>query len=247
MRLDEQFAVRAFDGFLDKVGSAPALWSPGDEPPDRYLTVHGEKFAVEITEVMESVHLGNGSMPDRGVNAALLRFASEVESEAIKQRILSGQYLMSLEPIPRMAVHRDRLLTAALEYIGETVRLDVAEDALLESFENGAMIHIKKVSPKGQAVLHMTGPADAKWGGQIMHDISTLVPAAIALKSAKLANISLPKILLLIDGYVYARAEEWEASVNWAGRHSFHTIARVHSERQCQVLFSRDARWSAAA
>jgi len=186
-------------------------------------------------------------MPDRGVNAALLQFAAQLRSEAKRRKVLSGRYLISLEPIPRMAEHRDELMTRALEFLADTAGLSSTNDTQLASFDNGAVIHMKKLSPRGRDIFEMTGPADAKWGGQVLHEIAGLVQSAIRTKAAKLSKVRVPAVLLLVDRYIYASVEEWEASVNAAGPHSFHTIARIDADGQCQVLYSQDEHWARAA
>ncbi len=247
MRPDEEFAQRAFAEFLSRTGSEEVSWAPGDEPPDRYVTVDARRFAVEITQIMELVPLGTHSMPDHGVNEFLRRFAVSLEDEAKERGVLKGTYAVYLEPIPNFAAHREVLSEQVFHYLEATARDDSAQAATIGAFENHAMIHIEKFSSEGQHLHYMTGGADAKWPGQILHDLSTLIPSAVSLKAQRLSKFALPKILLLVDSYLYGKSEEWQAVINAIPQHPFHTIARVHNEHRCQILFSSDRRWYEAA
>ncbi|HTR21593.1 MAG TPA: hypothetical protein VMH88_12130 [Gemmatimonadales bacterium] len=247
MRPDEQFAQRAFHTFLANLGHSVIDWTPGNEPPDLLLTVDDQPFAVEITRVMEVISLGETSMPDQGVNQALLRFAEEIEGEAKEKAALTGNYIFYLEPIPDMANHRSRLKELAFAFFRRTATVDSAKPEMLASFDNGATIHIEKASASGSKLIAITGSADAKWGGQVIRDVSTLIQSAVLRKADKLSSLQLAKILLLIDEYSYGTSEEWQAAANWLRPHPFHTIVRVHEGAQCQVLFTRAARWRIAA
>ena len=247
MRPDEDFAQRAFHEHLVGLGLGSISWTPGTEPPDRYLTIGDQRFAVEITQIMEVVDLGSHAMPDHGVAQALARFGQDLEKEARKRGILHGSYAIYLEPIPHFKTRQAELTEKAFEYLSRTSGDESAVAALIGAYENGATIHIEKFSSSGEHLHYMTGGAGAKWGGQILHDLSTLIPSALADKTEKLKTLTIPKVVLLIDAYVYGKGAEWQAVVNGIARHPFHTIARVYDQHRCQILFSQDQRWYAAA
>jgi hypothetical protein len=54
---------------------------------------------------------------------------------------------------------------------------------------------------------------------------------------------------LLIDAYHYAPGHTWHAVVagQVALRDRFHTIARIHGDHECQILWSVERTWEAAA
>jgi hypothetical protein len=56
-------------------------------------------------------------------------------------------------------------------------------------------------------------------------------------------------ILLLIDSYHYGPGQIWQASISGAAllRARFHTIARIHGNYECQILWSMQSSWQAAA
>ena len=139
MRADEEFAQRAFAEFLDRTGAGEVAWAAGDEPPDRYLTIDGGRFAVEITQIMELVPLGTHSMPDHGVNEALRRFAVSLANEAEQRGVLKGTYVIYLEPIPNFATHREALSDRVFHYLESTAARDSADAAVIGAFERKAI------------------------------------------------------------------------------------------------------------
>ena len=112
---------------------------------------------------------------------------------------------------------------------------------------NGPQLRIKKSSNRGAAISGLPGPASPKSERDIVNEASRVIQDAIAHKTAKCQFLQRRVVLLLIDAYMYAGPEVWQASINWLGQHPFHTIARIHGEYACQVLHSNEFSWLASA
>jgi hypothetical protein len=95
----------------------------------------------------------------------------------------------------------------------------------------------------------LIGGAGPKWGGQIVQEASSLITDALVHKAERLKAVSGHHVLLLIDAYHYAPGHTWHAVVagQVALRDRFHTIARIHGDHECQILWSVERTWEAAA
>jgi hypothetical protein len=65
---DEAFARDAFTQHLEARGYAGLLWEDGppNKCPDFFLTLDGQRYAVEVTQVVESLTLGDLIFAERG-------------------------------------------------------------------------------------------------------------------------------------------------------------------------------------
>src|SRR5262245_40677912 len=99
-RIDEICARDAFAPHLQARGYPGAVWEPGSQPPDWYLTLTAECYAVEVTQVMETVAVGGLKLSERGLTGALNRAVADLEEEAKRAGILSGAYHIHVCPLP---------------------------------------------------------------------------------------------------------------------------------------------------
>jgi len=242
MRSDEEFAMEAFSRFLRDIGETKHTWIPGADPPDFLLQIGQRTLSVEVTRVMQSFDVGHGRMPYAGAAAAMRRLAESLETRARDAGILHGQYVLHLSPVPILSKNLPELLTAGLRYIDETQKVETAEGrALWEQF-GGGEIQVKKLSSGTGAVLPTFGPPEPKWGPDIVREGANLIQERIVTKSAA-AVAGADSILLLLDEYLYAHDDVWEAATNGIPRHPFHTIARICHDRRCQLLFTTENEW----
>jgi hypothetical protein len=110
IRRDEAFAQEALTRYLHSQGFSHLLWEePDQDPPDFFLTVDGQRHAVEVTQVMDSVELGGRVISDRGVVSALRQTVATLEEAAKKRKVLrasitcmSVHFPISGEPYRRL-------------------------------------------------------------------------------------------------------------------------------------------------
>jgi hypothetical protein len=114
---------------------------------------------------------------------------------------------------------------------------------------DGPLVEIMKLLDTGAAICELIGGAGAKWGGQIVQETSGLIVGALSVKAERMKAVPGAHIILLIDAYHYGPGEIWEASVVGDALlcARFHTIARIHGNYECQILWSVDSSWKAAA
>ncbi|SRR5258708_602028 len=156
--------------------------------------------------------------------------------------MLAG-HVLDLGPILSLSQQRETLLKACVNYIVRTSHEETREPEALFSDSHGPQLQIKKSSSRGAVICELVGPASPKSEGHIVGEASRIIQEAIARKTAKCKLLKGKVVLLLIDAYMYAGADVWQATINWLPRSPFHTIARTHSDYQCQVLHSIDSSW----
>jgi hypothetical protein len=246
VRLDEEAAKEAFTRFLHQAGSSVVEWRSGHEPPDYFLDVEGHEFAVEVTQVMETIALQHAIVSARGVSEALSRFAQAIHDAATEAGILNGTYVIHLSPVYSLPQEGPSLQEAALSYIAQTRRETRADLQWLSQAVDGTRCAIEKISNTGALVAETVGVGPAKWGPDILDETRCLLHEAVCLKGAKLKNVQGKSILLLLDAYYYGTADDWRTAAGIVDPKPFHTIARITPNRECQVLYSQERAWVAA-
>jgi len=247
MRHDEEFAKEAFSRFLARVGR-PFSWRGGTEPPDYFLETDGTTFAIEITQVVEAVDVGSHTMSYHGMSAALKRLTGRLEDQAKSRGLLHGKHAIALSPIPNLAALEASITEAVLRYLADTQARDATPWTTILSSTDGDAVAIRKLSAAGATIGEMIG-SGAKWGPDVVKEANSLIHAAILSKTERLKGLAGDIVLLLVDAYHHAPRDVWQVSVAWPFflAAPFHTIARVHSEHECQILHSRYEPWLAAA
>ncbi len=248
-RVDEEFAKEAFVRFLARVGGALGDWQDGSDPPDYFLSLPGHRFAVEVTQVMERFDLAVSPVPYAGMSKSLTRLTRRLQARALQEGVLRGTYVLAFKPIPNLGQQESVLTDRLLQLLssGSQVKRDHWTPVL--QGPDGPLVEIMKLTDNGATIAELVGGSGPKWGGQIVEEGSRLILEALTNKADRLRNVAGAHILLLVDAYHYAPGEIWRASIGGAAslRSSFHTIARVHAEYECQVLFSMEPAWEAAA
>ena len=248
-RDDEEFARETFTRFLTRTGSLPPTWQDGTEPPDYFLSWHDARYAVEVTQVMESFDLGARPLSYQGMARALRSLTRRIQSRALAAGVLHGTYVLDLAPIPNLADQEPQLTEAVLRLLDSQPGpgRDTWTPVLMGA--DGPIVGIMKLLDTGASIGELIGGAGPKWGGQIVQETSGLILAALTAKTERMKAVPGAHIILLIDAYHYGPGEIWQATV--AGAPSlcarFHTIARIHGNYECQILWSSESSWKAAA
>ncbi|MES1244561.1 MAG: hypothetical protein ABUT39_23345 [Acidobacteriota bacterium] len=244
-RLDEEFAKEAFSRALPELGTlGPVIWEAGAEPPDFFLLLSEERFAVEVTRIVGQIELDGKRESKRKSGAVLRRFAEALQVTAREQGILRGAYVVWLEPVSDFAEIEPQARLAFLDYVSRTRNLRKAPREVILKRRS---LHwsIEKIHDQKDYLLAMRSEGTGGRLSEVVKDLPNLVATAAEAKKAKLAALAMPHILLLVDDYHYADSDMWQNAAANSLCASFHTIARVFQEYECQILYSENRAWSA--
>ncbi len=244
MRADEERCKNAFDTFLkQRYQDGDIIWTCGDrnKPPDYFLQLRGNKYAVEVTSILEKATLGNKTIDHIGIDKSVKRFIENIQKDAIKRGILKGAYIVRYKPIRDFEKQKQAIATRIRDYLRRTQNVssapaeDIADKGHLRWY-------IYKLQSDKSYLLRTTG--DAKWGGEAEYELCNLLSKALETKVKKLKNISLPKILLLYDRFAWIDADEWSqylAKLSYVD--NFHTIFLVSDKSSNSILHSIESSW----
>jgi hypothetical protein len=237
----EELCKSRFGDFLSKNSiSSVQDWREGEEPPDFYLSMDGNDYAVEVTNLMEQLNVGRTKLPIIGIIKSLKVCVDEVEKIARDRSILHGTYIVTFsKPIDNFRSVRIPLQTTLLQYIENTQE---STDALEQTaFRSGRQTcSIKKLHSQANQI-RMHGPTISKWEGEAAEGICALLEDRIEDKRQKLQNISQPKILLLYDLYHFADPIMFSNCVSgFSALTHFDTIFVVQSNADGFILYSQN-------
>jgi hypothetical protein len=253
-RNDEEACRSAFDRFLlERFAPGSIQWEEVElDPPDFYLYIEGQRFAVEVTQVMENLQLDPRSVSSRGATAFLRELVEKVEDSVREKGSLKSGYVIECsEPLDNyiyLKHKREVLVDRLVKYIQVTQATDSASREVVFQ-RNTCWIAITKIrsAPTGIRLLE-TG---VKLADGIPTELCNLVERRVVEKTEKLSDIVLPKILLLYDAYGYhsygfGDSEMRETCVLRLKPEleNFHTVFWLRGEDNGLVLYSKDETWS---
>lgn len=241
-RRDEEWARNVFDQWLTATGVTGHTWNPGTDPPDFSLRLaDGTAFAVEVTQVQEELALGQGTMSEQDVTVCLTKAIRELERKALVNGVLSGFYAVHAEPIPHLKKELPQIEARLTEYLLATSKLAAAPEAIIREGPWGRQWTICKLAREGAEIAESIAlHGMALWQGEYIEKLHDRVEAILSRKREQLRGIDGPKVLLLLDRFHYADNREWATMATRLDLAAFHTVARVHGDRQCQVLSQTD-------
>ena len=225
-----------------------------DDPPDFWMTIEGNKFAVEVTSIVN----------DEAYHSRCRKLAKTMQQQSEQSDELSGTYaltVMSNPEIPKTTSENWKaLLEKARYYMFDTKLLPSAKESLLYEDAKGSMSIVKLMAQGSVVGLRL---ASAKWEGEVRDELRLMFQKAINRKRTTLERKAVPSlcdniVLLLYDAYGYAAIEdawksfkevsgyEWLHSVFWVA--AFKEIANQSSpddtKREGWFLYSKDETWS---
>jgi hypothetical protein len=120
---------------------------------------------------------------------------------------------MRLAPIPGLKQRRREIMEGAVKFIANTQHCDAHREIVLARVENGRSITIRKVgsSPTQVGALMVIGLP--KFAAQARVGLAALIQERVQEKQRLLRRIYRPRILLLVDSYVYSDKAEWLAAL----------------------------------
>ena len=245
-REDEELAKMEFDRLLKNIlGVANLKWTEveqDEEPPDYYLEINSNKYAVEVTSIWEMFVLGTRSFSSIAISAFLSRFIDNIEHEACSKGILRGAYEIWFSPVENFQDKRDELKHRILEYIASTQRDPKAPKLTLFKDDNMSVAIQKLHDEKNYVEKAISYPA--KWEGECIVELTDEISKTLSVKKKKLELLQEPKIILLYDAFNYLDETHWQEIVcDSQERDSFYAICRVSPATRTSLLFSQDAGW----
>ncbi len=244
MKPEEELCRSKFDEFLRQAfPNSVVAWKDGDEPPDYYLDLDGERYAVEVTRIGECVSINRKPMSIRGVQQSQFRFVKVVERNAKKRGLLHGKYIVHMpKPIEDLDAIKSVLRDEIFQYLQATRDLDSFAPKLI--FKKGRQsCEIEKLASQPD-IIFGPGLMLSKWTNEIKEGARLAIRKALADKRHKLRNVKVPKIILLFDSYLFADAQDFKDCVAQLlpDLTDFYTVFLV-SNSNAFVVFSRNSEW----
>ena len=160
----------------------------------------------------------------------LTDFVRSIEIAAKTEGNLQGQYVVSFTPIDNFADYRCEIKQGLLSYIRETKNLEtvpfkqIFKKVILPNIQSCA---IRKIGCQRDKVYESLSGLP-KSEGDIRTDLVSLLSERLNKKTELLKKITVPKILLLLDAYVYSDQEDYKNCINQISEisalESFHTV-----------------------
>jgi hypothetical protein len=204
----EELCKSSFDEYLKSILSNQTFsWvevRPDDEPPDFYLIINNNRFAIEVTTLMENIQVGPLVLSQQKIIQTLWRFIRDVESLAKSRELLHGAYTVTFtHAINNFKIVREKIQENILAYLSATYNLTEAKVEDIYRASGREIVRISK-SHNNKNVIYPVGPIVTKWESEASVDIFTILEERITTKAEKLKNRIEPKILLLYDAYGFA-------------------------------------------
>lgn len=249
-RPEEEYCKMQFDTFLRKFfSSSDVKWEDvQDVRPEYYLFVDKVRYAVEVTTLVEKIPVGGASpIEAAAVFKTLQDFVGGVETAAKAEGNLRGKYVVYLTPIDNFACVRDEIQKGLLEYIRDTRNLEAASWKVVFrkiTLPHQQLCQIQKVGSKPDKV-YVSVAGMPKTGTDIIRGLCSLLNERLDTKVKLLKKITEPKILLLLDEYVFSDPEDYKACLNQIpSLDSFHTVFVVQDSRDSFLLNSQHNDWA---
>lgn len=242
----EETTKASFDDLLKRLlPTKTIVWEEvpqAHEPPDWYLQVGTDRYAVEATSISRHYSTQTGEKPENSIIATLNRFVKEIEVTAIKEGSLSGGYIISLCTIPNFSKVKGKIREKILNYIQCTRNVSVADCCNVWE-ANDWPIKIQKI--KGQPnFVEFTFSGDPMLECEIKERLFKLLATSIEAKKERLKHILEPIILLVLDAFDLADDKLWnQAVLEIPAREAFHAICRIAPPEPAMILWSARRDW----
>jgi len=247
-RSHEEISRKSFNLWISARGSFEHVsWTDvaqANEPPDWFLDIGQNRYAVEATSIVDAVHELGIKTTSASISSALHYLVAEVESEARDRGFLHGAYLVELAPLPNFRKNRKWLRDVLLKYVEETAGVDMPDPKEFGKVGN-SNISIRKLHADRDHIAEMISYG-VKSGNEATIDLQKLLESTLTRKAQLLQRQNKPVILLILDSFGYSHIADWKNAFAQLRIPSlFHTICRVKPGKPAVVLFSREDSWLA--
>jgi len=248
MRHDEIAAVEGLRQYLLSKGMRVEPREDGEDPPDFYLTVEGERFAVEVTNLIDEIEAKGADIPRLSYTNSVHKLASDIEKESRKAETLKGHYVLWVNgPFDDFAQFRKHIKSKSMAFLEQTKNTSPEDgEYLLAADETGAILTTcfpdqtpeylqgvsavfcsisKKENSPDRLSLVITSPQFTDWEKEIELDACRLLQRSISAKCDKLKDITSRRILLLPDLSRFMDIKVYQKCVGKLhGLENFHSI-----------------------
>lgn len=217
-----------------------------NDPPDFYLYIGDNKYAVEITEtkINNKAILDNSNVLQKTYIASHERLIKKIRSRAKKQGLLNGTFIIEFfAPLSSTAFNKNafKLQEHVINYILKTKdELSYIREGI--KINNKRVCYIEKHSSENE-LLEAVFTGNAAWAHSLENVaiVTNMVQYAVNEKKYKLEKrgIVAPKILIIYDSYHLADEKTYSMSLeskNIANLDYYHSVFIV-IEGQCLPFY----------
>lgn len=249
----ELLCADRFAEYLKRVAGVQSVQrADGDEPPDFYMAIDSERFAVEVTDtkIVLPTLLNDGPVLEGSFINSHRNLTKRIEDEAQNQGILSGLYLLTFhDPATarRSAELQRRLKSEVLQYIRQTQHETACEEFRFGLAGKPFMTAQKYPGEQGVEACFISGAWEES--DEVRQEIDDQLRDAVCRKRDKFLakNITLPGILLLYRTYPFGSVEIFRGCISAiAEAQFFHSIflAQDPGLGTGLMLQTRELAWS---
>lgn len=248
----EGFCIKVFETYLLQNSiDTICVWNRvrgGNDPPDYYLTLGNQKYAVEVTST--SPVIGKSNILQETYESTHIEIVEEIRDEAQKRGILSGIYALGIyDPLTDTDLKFKRIkkifISEALQIIENLSQQPIGSQRYIEHNYH-VMGDIIKVGDEDNDIGHVLD-MQTEWteSPQFFTKLTLLLQSPISSKKKKLVEKSeyYPAILLILNTYGLASSQDYKKVVrNISDISFFHTVFLVMGSNGT-ILFSKEPRW----
>jgi hypothetical protein len=247
MRHDEIAAVEGFREYLLSKGMRVEPREDGEDPPDFYVTVERERFAVEVTNLMDEIETGGADIPRLSYTNSVHKLTIEIEEESRNSGTLRGHYVLWVNgPFENFSKLKKHIKSKSMVFLEQTKNTSPGYgEYLLAADETGAILTTDFTDQppevlQGEAVfcfiwkkddcsnhlsLIITSPKFMDWKVELERDACKLLQRSISEKCDKLKDVTSKRILLLPDLSRFMDLKVYQKCVaKLHGLENFHSI-----------------------
>ena len=251
---NEEKCKEAYNNYLNILyHDKEILWEDqskiNKDPPDFYLYIGDDKYAVEVTEtkILKKAILDNGEVIQKTYIHSCLRLAENISSIAEKKGILKGIFAIDFyAPLSSNSFNKisDIVKSHVINYIVKTTnKLSFAKENI--SIDNKKVCSIKKISSESN-ILAPNFIGNSAWthSPENVSFVSNMIKNAVDEKKYKLekGGVLAPKILIIYDSYHLADEETYRMSftnTNIENLDYYHSVFIVINGEQCLPYYQR--------
>lgn len=236
----EEFCREILSNYLETKWKS-IQWEEGDEPPDYYFYVNGEKFAVEITSAHQQIVVNKESKERTTIDHSLMLFLKRTEEILLGEGILNGYYYCYLEgPISNFPKFKAQFLREIRKLISSNA-LDPSSGHIKLNIE-GEIVEVWRDNYKVNRLVGMAGIKKHSKSIHIQHNVNVMVMGALQDKIDKLKDISCKKILVILNDYFLANISMFRTSIESIIEKSFFDeIYYIDRDKTVGSLYSQGA------
>jgi len=206
----EKFCAEIFEKHLkEKMGFKNLNWTDlskeKDDPPDFFLKIRDNKFAVEVTQTEVQHENSSGELIGyRTYINSLDTFIDGVEGEALDKNILNGSFCVIFNnPINNFNKVKRKLKEELLVFLKKDKQTDGEKETPI-IINDEEICFIQKISQEGKCLgAVFCEEAEWVWSPEHIEKVSEILQDPITRKREKLKKeiIDIPIILIILNTY----------------------------------------------